>query len=107
MNNATPYETALQQIRETGFALHELVLYLDTHPANRKALSLYKTYKKKYDELYAAFEKNHGPLTAFGVEGDRWSWTEHPWPWQNCRQNCQQNCPMSPGENARPWKGDN
>ncbi|MBQ8331084.1 MAG: spore coat protein CotJB [Clostridia bacterium] len=103
MNNATPYETALQQIRETGFALHELVLYLDTHPANRKALSLYKTYKKKYDELYAAFEKNHGPLTAFGVHGDRWTWTEHPWPWQNCRQNCL----CTPGENARPWKGDN
>ena len=49
MNN-TAYETALQKIREAAFALHELVLYLDTHPGNRKALSLYKTYKKKYDE---------------------------------------------------------
>lgn len=103
MNNVTAYETALQQIRETGFALHELVLYLDTHPDNRKALSLYKTYKKKLDELCTAFEKNHGPLTSFGVHGDRWTWTEHPWPWQNCRQNC--GC--YPGENARPWKGGN
>lgn len=107
MNNVTAYETALQQIRETGFALHELVLYLDTHPDNRKALSLYKTYKKKLDELCTAFEKNHGPLTSFGVNGDRWTWTEHPWPWQNCLQNCRQNCGCSPGENARPWKGGN
>ena len=106
MNN-TAYETALQKIREAAFALHELVLYLDTHPGNRKALSLYKTYKKKHDDLCTAFEKEHGPLTSFGVHGDRWVWTEHPWPWQNCRQNCGQNCPGTPGENARPWKGGN
>lgn len=97
MNN-TAYETALQKIREAAFALHELVLYLDTHPGNRKALSLYKTYKKKHDDLCTAFEKEHGPLTAFGVNGDRWTWTEHSWPWQN--QCC------TPGENARPWKGE-
>ena len=94
----TSYENALQQIREAAFALHELVLYLDTHPGNRKALSLYKTYKKKHDDLCADFEKEHGPLTAFGVNGDRWTWTDYPWPWQN--QCC------TPGENGHPWKGE-
>ena len=98
MNNMTSYENALQQIREAAFALHELVLYLDTHPTNRKALSLYKTYKKKFDEQRMTFEKEYGPLTPFGVNGDRWGWTEHSWPWQN--QCC------TPGENGHPWKGE-
>ena len=80
MNN-TAYETALQKIREAAFALHELVLYLDTHPGNRKALSLYKTYKKKHDDLCTAFEKEHGPLTAFGNHSTTsWDWMGKPFP---------------------------
>ncbi len=89
-------QTALHELQETAFALHELVLYLDTHPENRKAFTLYKTYKKKYDQQYAAYQANHGPLNAFGVEGNTWNWNRHPWPWQ---------CGCTHGQNATPWKG--
>lgn len=83
MTNNNEHASALRDLLELKFALHELVLYLDTHPDNRKALSLYKTYKKKYDEMYAMYELNHAPMTAFGVKHDRWTWTEGAWPWQN------------------------
>ena len=35
-----------RKIFEYDFAIHELVLFLDSHPTNRKALELIKEYRK-------------------------------------------------------------
>lgn len=81
---AKNHEQSLRELQEVGFAVHELVLYLDTHPDCRKALSLYQKYRKKYAELLAQYEAMHGPMTAGGVNSnDRWTWTGSAWPWQN------------------------
>ena len=81
MNN-TNQEQAARELQAAGFALHELVLYLDTHPDNRKALTMYRTARKKYLDLYTQYESKHGPLSANGVMGDCWTWSTTAWPWQ-------------------------
>ncbi len=86
MNNQKEQAAALlRKIQEAGFTLHELVLYLDTHPTNRKALALYQTYRKKVDELTAQYEAAYGPLTSFGVKENTgsWTWGADSWPWQD------------------------
>ena len=83
MNKQNEQAALLQTIREACFTLHELVLYLDTHPNNRKAFAMYQTYRKKCSELIAQYEAKYGPLTSWGVTGDRWTWGNGPWPWQN------------------------
>ena len=87
MNKPNGQAALLQSIREACFTLHELVLYLDTHPNDRKAFAMYRTYRKKCAELTAQYENQYGPLTAGGVTGDRWTWGNGPWPWQNCQQD--------------------
>lgn len=82
MMNKQGEASKLRELQETGFVLHELVLYLDTHPDNRKALNMYRTVRKKYMDLYAQYEAEHGPMTARGVIGDRWTWGAMRWPWQ-------------------------
>ena len=75
-------EHAKHELQAACFALHELVLYLDTHPDNKKAMNMYRNARKKYLDLYAQYEANHGPLTANGVMGDCWTWGSTAWPWQ-------------------------
>ena len=46
MNNMTQtdvpsHEALMKQINETGFAMDDVLLYLDTHPTDAKALAYY------------------------------------------------------------------
>lgn len=72
------------KIMEIDFALNEMVLYLDTHPHDEKALCLYHQYAEKSRELKAAYNANFGPLTAAdNLSQDCWDWVHGPWPWEN------------------------
>ncbi len=74
------------KIYELDFALHELNLFLDTHPTNAKAMELVEKYRKRRRELIALYEENFGPYI---VKSDDvpakacWQWLEGPWPWEN------------------------
>lgn len=73
-------------IHELDFALHELNLFLDTHPTNTKALELVKMYRKKRQEAIALFEERYGKYIATVHDvpcGTCWKWLEGPWPWEN------------------------
>lgn len=83
----------LFQITELGFALYDLILFLDTHPEDRNANALYEKYLQEYKEVRNKFVCLHGPLTAFDRnigslckegQADRpvWSWAEGPMPWE-------------------------
>ena len=85
----------LMQISEIGFALFDLILFLDTHPEDEKAFALYEDYNKKYNELRKDYITLYGPLTAFDVNTGRpcgcnesryrkytWTWGEGPMPWE-------------------------
>ncbi len=75
-----------RRIYELDFAIHELVLYLDSHPTSRRATELLEEYRKKRGELIKLYEENFGPyicttddVTSKGC----WEWLKGPWPWEN------------------------
>lgn len=74
------------RIYELDFALHELVLFLDSHPTNRKAMELTTKYRERRKELIGMYEAKYGPyiVTTKDVPATGcWKWLEGPWPWEN------------------------
>lgn len=67
------------QLSAVQFAMWELHLYLDTHPDDLSALSLYKRYQEKNEKLTREYEEKCGPLYSTGDPGV--SWLKNPWPW--------------------------
>lgn len=75
-----------KRIHEMDFAIHELSLYLDTHPTCRKAMELLREYRARRDEPIKAYEENFGKfiVTTDDVPTNGcWSWLSSPWPWDN------------------------
>ena len=75
----------LKEIQQLGFRMYDLGLFLDTHPSEEKALSLYNSTLNKYKTMVANFEKLYGPLNWQSEElgCNQWKWLEGPWPWEN------------------------
>ena len=73
----------MHKIQETGFAVYDTVLFLDSHPTCRMALDFYND-KRMYENYVAEYEKNFGPLTVGGqpADADSWTWIQGPWPWE-------------------------
>ena len=75
-----------KRIFELDFAIHELVLFLDSHPTNKKACELLEDYKKKRKELIAVYEQAYGQFVMIPRDVPKsscWKWLEGPWPWEN------------------------
>lgn len=75
-----------RRIFEMDFAIHELLLFLDTHPTNQKAMELLNEYRKRRMALIKVYEEKFG---AFIMQYEDtptsacWKWLEGPWPWEN------------------------
>ncbi len=79
-------EMLMKKIHALDFAIHELVLYLDTHPVCKKAMELLKEYRKKRKECIALYEEKYGTyiVTPADVPASGcWQWLSSPWPWEN------------------------
>jgi spore coat protein JB len=74
----------LQTVQELGFALVDMNLYLDTHPADANALAVFNDLATRYEAAHSNYEAQYGPLINFGTSGpvSSWIWAEEPWPWQ-------------------------
>lgn len=76
-----------RKIYEYDFAIHELVLYLDSHPTCPKGTALLKEYRAMRKQLVEEFEKMFGKyiLTANDAPLDTgcFEWLNGPWPWEN------------------------
>ena len=75
-----------RRIYELDFVIHELVLFLDTHPTNKKAMELLCEYRKIREELVKVYENRFGPYVVISddVKPDGcWEWLKGPWPWEN------------------------
>ena len=86
MNNIsyTDKNELMKKIMQYEFAANELVLFLDTHPKDMKALEMHEAVADKLTKLKAAYSKKYGPLTANEASGGEcWNWIESPWPWEN------------------------
>lgn len=76
-------EELMRQIQALAFAKTETELFLDSHPGCQAALTYFYETVDALRALTEDYEGKYGPLTAAGVRGERWSWTDTPWPWQN------------------------
>ena len=73
----------LKCIQEYNFAAYDMLLYLDTHPCDKKAFSLYKELVDKTLTLKKDYENKFGPLTPYSAARfDEFKWTKGPWPWE-------------------------
>ena len=75
-------DTTMKRLMAVDFALYETILFLDTHPTNRKAKAYYDKLKTQRQALADQLKKEGKTLTAMDVDGDTWSWINTPWPWQ-------------------------
>lgn len=77
----------LQQVYETGFAMDDVVLYLDSHPCDQNALNYYHYVMQLQNQAVAAYETQCGPLMPGSVNShEYWTWLNGRWPWEggNC-----------------------
>ena len=75
--------TALVELMALDFAVKELNLYLDTHPQDQEALSLYASYIKLAQEGHEKYISQYGPLTSENlVLSEGYTWLNDPWPWE-------------------------
>lgn len=75
-----------RRIYELDFAIHELVLFLDTHPTNQKAHELLCEYRRIRAEYVKAYEERFGEFIVSPEDvpaSDCWKWLKGPWPWEN------------------------
>ena len=71
------------EIQRYGFAAHDMQLYLDTHPDDKKAFALYKSLLAKTLELKAEYVKKFGSLNVSdSICLDKFDWLSSPWPWE-------------------------
>ena len=79
--------TPLVELQALEFVVLELGIYLDTHPDDTEAFTLFKQYAAMEKAAKAAYESKFGPLTkSSAASGERYGWLQEPWPW-NYEQN--------------------
>ncbi len=79
----TDREILMKKLSSYQFLIHDLRLYLDTHPNDEDTLNKIKEITDKYAPLREKYEKSYGPLTVNENNTNRWSWIKAPWPWEN------------------------
>lgn len=72
----------LKKIRQFNFAAYDMLLYLDTHPDDKKAFSMYRELMTSYTKLLNEYQETYGPLTIEGAAiQSEFNWYKSPWPW--------------------------
>ncbi len=74
-----------RKIYEYDFAIHELVLYLDSHPTCEKGMKLLADFKKMRKALVKEFEQQYGPYILCPTDvplNGCFEWLKGPWPWE-------------------------
>ena len=79
--------TPLTELQALEFVVLELGTYLDTHPDDNEAFSLFKQFTAMERAARANYEAKFGPLTReTATSSDSYTWLKDPWPW-NYEQN--------------------
>ena len=74
----------LRRVQEAGFSMHDLGLYLDTHPTDQAALTEFRSCAECMKTACEAYAERFGALKKEQVnEEDGWAaWSNTPWPWE-------------------------
>ncbi len=77
-------ERMLLEVQMYSFALQDLNLYLNTHPTDKRVMSLFTKYKVNYNKALEQYENKYGGLELTRVNSDNtyWQWNMCPWPWE-------------------------
>lgn len=76
-------DNLLRKVQSYNFAAHDMLLYLDTHPDDKKAFVIFKDLVAKLKCAIEEYEKKCGPLTGFSAANySSFNWLESPWPWE-------------------------
>lgn len=75
----------LTSIDALCFASHDLNLYLDNFPDDRKIIELYNQYRIQANKMVEEYEKKFGPIfvNSDATNTFPWAWDNRPWPWEN------------------------
>lgn len=77
----------LSELQALDFVVHELVLYLDTHPDDTEAFELYKQYAAMAKEARMKYVDTMGQLSAHNPPNTKsYAWTNDPWPWNGSQK---------------------
>ena len=80
-----------KKIFSLDFAIHELVLFLDTHPTNQKAMELLAEYRRIRMEFIKTYEEKFGEYIVCPEDVPAtgcWKWLKGPWPWEFQECDC-------------------
>lgn len=76
-------QECLYEIQKCNFAAYDMLLYLDTHPEDRRAFMIFKDLVEKVKKLICEYEAQFGPLSAYNSAAfEKFRWLESPWPWE-------------------------
>lgn len=78
----TQREILLKKISMYAFAVHELRMFLDTHPNDKATLKKIDEYEEKLKPLRTEYVKKYGPLMKSDDNTGYWNWVNDPWPWE-------------------------
>lgn len=78
----------LNKLTALDFMAVDLGLYLDTHPNDEEAISVYNKVIKEASNVRMHYERHFGPLCSFRSSSDNeyFNWVNEPWPWE-CSAN--------------------
>lgn len=77
----------MAELQALEFVVLELGLYLNTHPNDTEAFTLFKQYAAMEKAAKTTYEAKFGPLTkSAAAMGEKYCWLQEPWPW-NYEQN--------------------
>ena len=72
----------LNELQALEFVIQELGLYLDTHPNDQEAFSLFQKYVELEKTARKNFVSSNGPLfQRDAAQSDQYNWLQEPWPW--------------------------
>ena len=72
----------LKEIMAMDFMAIELNLYLNTHPYDQKAMTIFVSTVQQCKMLRENYENMYGPITASSSNSFPWPWIGSPWPWE-------------------------
>ncbi len=73
----------LLELQKYNFAAYDMLLYLDTHPEDKKAFEMFKQLVEKFNKLKLEYENEFGPVEPYSAARfGTFNWLEGPWPWE-------------------------
>lgn len=82
VNTRDVTDTPMGELMAMSFVVHELQLYLDTHPGDREAFRTMKEMLALQQEAQRRYVKRYGPLTPADLaQSETFNWLQDPWPW--------------------------